>query len=127
MMQILLRLLGGRLAHRYAAPHVRRALNLPLGFALMRDRRVPFRAKALALALGAAITAALVALELPLEAVWTVLVPFLGPFDVVTDGLEVVLLPLATAALLMPYLAPQETVEEIGDARAEGSSPMLRV
>ncbi|HZP83695.1 MAG TPA: hypothetical protein VFB21_18790 [Chthonomonadaceae bacterium] len=115
MLRLLLRLLGGRMAHKAAARHAGSggALDIRFGFALFRDRRVPPGAKLLAVGLGAALVAALIALELPLEGLWGLLLPLLGVPFVTLDGLEMILGPALLGALLLPRLAPKSLVQQI--------------
>src|SRR5579871_1901518 len=70
-------------------------LDFGLGFALLRDRRVAIGRKALALLLGGLIVAALIALEVPVEALVGLLlnIPGVG-IDAVVDGLEVIAGPV---------------------------------
>jgi hypothetical protein len=57
------------------------------------------------------------------------LLPILGAMgDVVVDGAELVAGPLLLASLLLPFLAPRETVERIRSERAAGAkSPVVDV
>ena len=89
-------------------------LDFGLGFALLRDRHVSIGIKALALLLGSLVVAALVALELPVEALVGFLlnIPGVG-IDAIVDGLEVIAGPLLFGALLLTRLAPQEIVEHL--------------
>src|SRR2546429_8821752 len=100
MLSLLMRLFGRRIAHKAVATHVREggALDIKLGFALLRDRRVPIGAKLLSLLLGFALVALLIELELPLEALLAVAVPFVGlGLDSILDGLEVGIGPFVLA------------------------------
>src|SRR5579871_888473 len=93
-----LRLFGERVAHKALHNQVREGSkwDIRLGFALLRDRRVPMSKKLLALGLGGGIVALLEALELPVEAILGVLVPILGlPLDAVVDGVEAIIGPFA--------------------------------
>jgi hypothetical protein len=99
-------------------PHGR-LVDLRLGFALMRDRRVPLRSKLLAALMGLGITGIVEFLELPIEGLLSVLLPVLGAAgDVVVDGVEIVAGPLLLANLLLPFVAPRDVVEIV---RAERS------
>lgn len=90
-----------------------------LGFALMRDRRVPLRHKLLAVLLGLGITGIVEFLEVPIESVFAMLVPVLGALgDFVIDGAEVVAGPLLLATMLLPFLAPRNVVEQIHSERS---------
>lgn len=87
-------------------------LDVKLGFALLKDRRVPAVTKLAALGLGLALTLALVAFEVPLEGVFAALVPFLGiALDVVMDGVELLALPFLFGAIFITHMAPKQTVE----------------
>src|SRR5579862_5039397 len=102
----------------------RKLLDFQLGYALLCDRRVPVRRKVVAFAIGAAIVAALGALELPLEEVMAFVLPILGAFvDIALDGAEAIFGPLMLAILLLPYLAPSEIVEQVLRERS-GVAPM---
>ena len=73
------------------------------------DRHVPVKSKALALAIGCGLTTALVALEVPLESVLGILLPFIGEaLDLFVDGLEVLVLPMVLASAVLPYLLPRQ-------------------
>jgi hypothetical protein len=95
-------------------------LDVKLGFALMRDRRVPLRSKFLATLLGLAITGIVEFLEIPLEGVLAMLLPVLGAMgDFVIDGAELVAGPLLLASALLPFVAPRPVVDQV---RAERSA-----
>lgn len=92
-------------------------LDIRLGIALLRDRRVPALAKLLSLGLGIVLTYVLTAIEAPLEVLVAAVVPGLGmAADMMVDGSEMVVCPLLFAALLIPHVAPQPVAAE---ARAE--------
>jgi len=94
--------------------------DVRLGFALMRDRRVPLRAKLLAILIGLAVTGLVEFLELPVEGILSILLPILGGVgDVVVDGAEMIAGPLLLASVLLPFLAPRDLVAQI---RAERSA-----
>lgn len=100
--------------------------NIKLGFALLKDRRIGFWSKLIAMALGVGGVGALVGLELPLEAVLAVLAPGVGlGIDLVANGLEAVLLPFVFAALLLPYVAPRALVDRILEERESALLPAL--
>src|ERR1700738_3027613 len=62
-------------------------MNIQLGYALLRDRRVPIRPKLIALAIGAAIVWFTELLQIPLESLFAVILPIVGiAGDVVLDG-----------------------------------------
>jgi hypothetical protein len=89
-------------------------MNMTLGFALLRDRRVPIRIKLIALGLGAAGVGAIELLQLPVEGVLAALLPFIGAAgDLALDGAEAVIGPVLIATFLMPYLAPADLVRQI--------------
>jgi hypothetical protein len=89
-------------------------MKLALGYALLRDRRVPIRTKLIALGLGAAGMGAIELLQLPVEGLVAALVPFVGAAgDLALDGAEAVLGPILIATLLMPHLAPADLVRQI--------------
>lgn len=118
MMGFLLRLFGGRMVHKAVGNQVGGLLDVKLGFALLRDGRVPLKAKISAFGLAAAIIAALVALELPLEFVFDLLMPFLALPEAFVDGFELFVGPVLLACLALPYLAPPPLVQLIRDERA---------
>jgi hypothetical protein len=98
-------------------------LDFKFGFALMRDGRVPMRSKLAAIVLGLGITGLVEVMELPVEAVLSVLLPILGAVgDVAIDGAEMVAGPLLLGSLLLPYIAPRDLVARIRSERAAGSA-----
>lgn len=120
MLKLFLRLFGKRMVHKAVANHTSPDgfLDVRFGFALLRDRRVPFGAKAMALGLGAAIVALLISLELPLEGLWALLLPLIAvPLDFVVDGMEAVIGPILLGALLLPFLAPRHIIDRIRQER----------
>jgi hypothetical protein len=97
-------------------------MNMRLGYALLRDRRVSIRAKLIALGIGAAAIGTIELLELPVEGVLAALLPFVGAAgDLALDGAEAIIGPVLIASLLLPYLAPAEIVEVIRAERARAS------
>jgi hypothetical protein len=97
-------------------------MNIQLGYALLRDRRVPIQPKLIALTIGAAAVGFIELLQIPLESVFAVILPVIGiAGDVVLDGAEAVIGTTLVATLLMPYLAPSTIVEQIRAERARGS------
>ncbi len=87
----------------------KKGLDLKLGFALARDRRVSVGLKFAALVIGVGLTGALVAIEVPLEGVIGLLLPALGFIvDVAFDGIEFLVLPVIIGALTLPFLIPRE-------------------
>ncbi len=74
---------------------------------MLRDRQVSLVAKLIALAFGVALTAMLLLLEIPLEGLLGLFLPFIGfAADVVVDGLEFLILPVLFAGLILPHLLP---------------------
>ncbi|MCW3099334.1 MAG: hypothetical protein JWL77_4952 [Chthonomonadaceae bacterium] len=115
-----LRLLGERVAHKTLAQHSHTGgfLDIKLGFSMLKDRRVPFRPKLLAIGLGAGLIALLIGLEFPLEALLA-LVPGVGLLlDVMTDAMEAVIGTVGVAAILLPHLAPKLLTQQIRNERA---------
>lgn len=99
-----------------------RLLDMKLGFALMRDRRVPMRSKLGSVVLGMAVTGVVEFLEIPVEGVLAALLPILGlAGDFVLDGAEMVAGPLVLATLLLPFVAPREVVDRVLAERATGN------
>ena len=97
-------------------------MDIQLGYALLRDRRVPIRPKLIALAIGAAVVGFTELLQIPLESLFAVILPIVGiAGDVVLDGVEAVFGPVLIATLLLPYLAPDPVVQQI---RAERARPV---
>ena len=95
-----------------------RLFEFKLGFALLKDSRVPLRQKALAILLGLLLTGVLELLELPFEAILAGLLPMIGiPGDLLVDGLEAVGGPVIFACLLLPFLAPRYLVDKIRSER----------
>ena len=89
-------------------------MNAPLGYALLRDRRVSLRPKFIALGAGLAVLGAIQVLQLPLESILAFVLPGVGAAgDVAVDGAETVVVPVLVATLLMPHLAPRSIVEEL--------------
>jgi hypothetical protein len=89
-------------------------MNITLGYALLRDRRVPIRTKLIALGIGAAGVGAIELLQIPIEGVVAALLPFIGAAgDLALDGAEAVVGPFVIATLLLPYLAPPDLVRQV--------------
>jgi hypothetical protein len=89
-------------------------MNAPLGYALLRDRRVSLRPKFMALGAGLLVLGLLEALQIPLESVLAFVLPGVGAAgDIALDGVEAVVVPVLVATLLMPYLAPPGIVQEL--------------
>jgi hypothetical protein len=82
-------------------------MNMTLGYALLRDRRVPIRTKLIALGIGAAGVGAIELLQLPIEGVVAALLPFIGAAgDLALDSAEAVIGPILIATLLCPISRP---------------------
>lgn len=97
-------------------------LDVRLGFALMRDRRVPLRSKLLAVLIGLAITGLMEFLELPFESIFAMLLPVLGVVgDGVIAGAEMISGPLLIACALLPFLSPRDVVDRIHSERSTGT------
>jgi hypothetical protein len=89
-------------------------MNMTLGYALLRDRRVPIRTKLIALGIGAAGVGVIELLQLPVEGVVAALLPLIGAAgDLALDGAEAVIGPVLVATLLLPHLAPAALVQQI--------------
>jgi hypothetical protein len=89
-------------------------MNMTLGYALLRDRRVPIRTKLIALGIGAAGVGVFELLQLPVEGVVAALLPLIGAAgDLALDGAEAVIGPVLIATLLLPHLAPADLVQQI--------------
>ena len=94
-------------------------MNAPLGYALLRDRRVPLRPKLVALGVGLAAVGLIELLQIPFESVLALLLPVVGAAgDVALDGAEVAIVPVLVATLLMPSLAPPTIVQQLRAERA---------
>jgi hypothetical protein len=89
-------------------------MNAPLGYALLRDRRVSLRPKFVALGVGLLVMGIIQLLQIPFESILAFVLPGVGAAgDVAVDGAEAVIVPVLVATLLMPYLAPQSIVQEL--------------
>jgi hypothetical protein len=89
-------------------------LNLKLGYVLLRDSRVPIRAKMLALGIGALATTAFEVLEIPLEGFFAMILPLIGiAGDLVVGGAEAVVGPIIVACLILPHMAPPALVDRV--------------
>jgi hypothetical protein len=127
MFKLLLNRVGRQAIHGVAAGHLQGSrLNIKLGFALLRDRRVSFWPKLLSLALGGGVAALLIALEISPEAALAIILPAIGfAVDFLTDGMEAIVLPLLFAALLLPFIAPRDIVDQVMAERAGTGVPSL--
>jgi hypothetical protein len=108
------RAVGRALADRRGRPR----LDIGLGFALLRDRRVPIIQKLAALGLGITAIAVLIALELPVEGLIAALLnlPGIG-LDFLVDGLEILAGPLVIGSLFLIRLAPAEIAASLREER----------
>ncbi len=101
-------------------------LNMKLGFALLKDRRIGIWPKLLALALGAAGAGLLIALEISPEAILAAILPGLGlALDFAADGMEAVLVPFLLAALILPFVVSRHLVDQIMMERGAANAPAL--
>jgi hypothetical protein len=97
-------------------------MNAPLGYALLRDRRVSLRPKLTALCMGLAVAGLIELLQIPVEGLLALVLPVVGAAgDVALDGAEAVVLPVLEATLLMPYLAPPDIVQQLRAERVSGA------
>ena len=102
------------LLRQQTAQHLSASKNLDwrLGARLLRDGRVPVRAKAQSVALGLVALVVLNTLQLPLDALLIWLLPLVGlAVDFAWNGLELIAIPFFVATLVLPFLAPREIVE----------------
>ena len=82
-------------------------MDVQLGYALLRDRRVPLRPKLIALAIGAAVVGFTELLQMPLESLFAVILPIFGiAGDVVLDGVEAVFGPCSSPHCSCPSSRP---------------------
>jgi hypothetical protein len=89
-------------------------MNIRLGYRLLRDHRVPIRAKLMALGIGAASIGALEVLELPLEGVLAAVLPLIGfTGDIGFAGAEAIVGPVIIATMVLQYLVPPSLVQQI--------------
>ena len=100
----LVHVIGGRIARGVST----RYLDIPLGWAMMRDPRVSAFRKLFALAIGIGVVSLLIALELPLELLTMVLLPIAGEIlTFVIDGVEMLVLPGLIACAILPLMQPK--------------------
>src|SRR5258705_11754705 len=84
-----------------------KSMNIRLGYRLLRDHRVPIRAKLMALGIGAACIGALELLQLPLEAELAAILPVIGITGrIALDGAEALTEPGIRATTMLPDLVP---------------------
>ncbi len=106
-MNTIIKTLGTQAARQAAGKHIGQGATLDpkRGWAMMRDRGIAPGAKVSAIAIGLALTAALVALEVPLEAVVGFFLPAVGLVsDALFDGAEFILGPMLFASMALPFL-----------------------
>jgi hypothetical protein len=97
-------------------------MDIRLGYALLRDRRVSIRVKLVALGVGAAVVGVIELLQIPFESLFAVFLPFLGVAgDLALDGAEAVIGPVLIATILLPYLTPAAIVQQIRAERVSSS------
>ncbi len=120
MLSLLMRFFGKRAVHQAVARQSGSGgmLDIKLGMALLRDRRVSVFTKLLALGIGAGLIALLIDMEVPMEALLALFLPLIGfALDGIADTLEAVIGPFVIAALLLPHLVPAPLVARIRDER----------
>ena len=129
MMGILLRLVGRRVVHKAVAHQAQRqGIDFKLGFALFRDKRVPFGAKLMAIALGLAGMVLLNIVELPAEAFVAIALPMLGiMFDTLFNGFENIVGPILLSALFLTVTAPKPIVALIRRERYDKENGIIDV
>lgn len=117
---------GGPVAHVVGRHYVgeNKPLDMKLGIALFRDRRIPVAAKMLGLGAGIAAMMAWNVLELPVEALIAFFVPFGLPVEVAWNGAETFAGSLLFATLFLPHLAPKPLVAEIRAEREPALVPI---
>ncbi len=122
--------LGRKAAASVATKVAGSALDPKFGLKLLRDGRVPVKAKIAAFALGLGAVLVLEILELPLQTALALLLPIVGlAADFAVDGIELLAGPLLVATLALPHLAPRAVVEQIraeGDGRVYQAVPINR-
>lgn len=96
---------------RVMAPVVRKWFDVKLGMLLMRDKRVPWRYKLLALGAGGLLTALLISSELPIESLLATLLIGI-PVDISVDGIETILGPILFGSAILPHIVPQSLWRE---------------
>ncbi|MDX1934208.1 MAG: hypothetical protein SFU56_16525 [Capsulimonadales bacterium] len=110
----------GFLVHRFVGEG--KPVDVRLGIALLRDRRVPVVSKLLSVGAGIGLIALLEVLELPSEMLMAFLLPLIGfGINLALDGLEAVFGSFLLAAAILPHLAPREIVARV---RAERAGPV---
>lgn len=116
MLHTILRMFGLRVIQRslHGSEKKPPLLDIGLGIALMRDRRVPFSAKAKSVTLGALTVAIFLALQLPLDAAILILLNAAGlGVNAVMDGLQILFGTILFGALYLTRLAPRALAERV--------------
>jgi len=94
-------------------------LDARLGVALLKDRRVPVRAKLIAVGLGVLAMLAVNVLELPVDAFIALLLPGIGvAADAMFNGAETIVGTMLASALIAPHVLPKPLVQTVRDERA---------
>ncbi len=117
----ILRFIGERVLHKTVSEHTKFGgmMDIKLGFAMLKDRRVPFRPKLLSLGIAAGVMGLLIAVEFPLEWFLSIVLPVIGvAISAMTDGLETILGTLGVAALILPHIAPKALTLQMRNERA---------
>lgn len=129
MWGLLLRLVGRRVVHQAVAHQAQRqGIDFKLGFALFRDKRVPFGAKLIAIVLGLAGMVLLNILELPAEAFVAIILPIVSiPFLGLFNGVENVIGPILLSALFLTVTAPKSVVALIRRERLDVENGIIDV
>jgi hypothetical protein len=110
------RRVGGPVAHLVARNYIGegKPLDIPLGMALFRDKRVPVAAKMGAMAIGFAAMMLWNVLELPVEALIAFLLPLVGlGIEIAWNGAQTIIGSLLFASLALPHIAPKTLVQKI--------------
>lgn len=118
------RQVGGPVAHLAARRYMGegKPLDLRLGITLFKDKRVPVAAKMAALMLGTATMMLWNLLELPVEALIALLLPFIGfAFEVAWNGAETLNGAILFSGFILPHVAPKELVARV---RSENAGPI---
>ena len=129
MWGLLLRLVGRRVVHKAVAHQAQRqGIDFKLGFAMFRDKRVPFGAKLMAIVLGLAGMVLLNLVELPAEAFVAIALPILGiPFVGLFNGIENVIGPILLSALFVTVTAPKPVVALLRRERFDAENGVIDV
>ncbi len=129
MWGLLLRVVGRRVVHKAVAHQAqRRGIDFKLGFALFRDKRVPFGAKLMAIVLGLAGMVLLNLVELPAEAFVAIFLPLLGiPFVGLFNGIENVIGPILLSGLFLTVTAPKPIIALLRRERYDAENGVIDV